>query len=208
MHKSILLVIVAYFVASVFAQQLPIPRTSPGYKRGNPAAPIFLEAYYDFQCPGSGADWPIIKQVLDHYGPDKVYFVIYIFPLWQHRQAFDAAKAVQVINSRAHANLWPAIDYFFLNQGSFFNEVFSNKTELDLINLFDGYAQKFGVTHNNFVADFPSDPIFDTTKVDVRLAVSKQIYGTPSYYLNGFKQITFDTTYDAWVNYIDGLLAP
>jgi len=205
MKPSTFITLLALFVAATYAQQLPIPRTSTGYRKGNPAAPILLEAFYDFQCPDSGADWPIIKQVLDHYGPDKVYFIMYIYPLWQHRQAFDAAKAVQVINSRAHANLWPAIDYFFLNQESFFNEVFSNKTGLELIDLFNGYAQKFGVNQDDFASDFPSDPIYESTKVHVRLAVSRQIYGTASYYLNGFKQETFDTTYDAWVNCINTL---
>jgi len=206
--KSFYLFIWLSIFIFVSGQQQPVPGKYTGYKRGNPSAPILLETFVDFQCPDCGSDWPVVKQVLDHYGPDKVYFVMHIYPLWVHRQAWDAAKAVQIVSTRAPQNLWPAIDFFFANQAAYFNSAFRNKTESDLISLFAGYAEKFGVKRADFIADFDSDSIHLKTAQDLQLGITRQIYGTPSFYVNGFKVIAFDetTTYDTWVKYIDNLL--
>jgi hypothetical protein len=59
---------------------------------GNPAAPILLEEFLDLQCIKCQAAHPTIKQVLAHYGPDKIYYIQHINPLDLHRQAWDAAK--------------------------------------------------------------------------------------------------------------------
>jgi hypothetical protein len=72
--------------------------------------------------------------------------------LWLHRQAFDAARAAAIVQTRAPHNYWEFTDYLFAHQSEFFNNAFYNKTEGDLVNLFGGYAQQFGVPKATFNA--------------------------------------------------------
>lgn len=45
--------------------------------------------------------YPVVEQVLQHYGPDKIYYTLHIFPLWLHRQAFIVAQAAGVVAQNA-----------------------------------------------------------------------------------------------------------
>jgi len=207
MHLVALVCVTCLAVLVVNGQQQNVPGRYPGYKQGSPAAPILIEAFVDFQCPDCASDWPVVKQVLDHYGPEQVYFIMHVYPLVMHRQALGAAKAIQIINNRTQ-NLWPAIDFFFLNQASFFNQVFRDKTEQDLITLLAGYAAKFGVATTDFTTDYDATGILERVDQDLQFGLSRTIYGTPSFYVNGFKMVNFDETtpYNTWVQFIDGLL--
>jgi len=107
-----LLLILAVALFAVASADLPISPRYPGYKMGNPNAvrtfrpsfptglsrplllsqPILLEAFFDLQCPDCQQAWPVVKQVLQHFGSDQIYFVMHVYPLWLHRQAWDASK--------------------------------------------------------------------------------------------------------------------
>lgn len=93
--------------ASVFTQ-VPIPSRYDGFVIGEPSAPVVLEVYFDLVCSGElykanllgklvyftyfFADcqevWPIMKDVMKYYGPQKIKFIMHSFPLPYHRNAF------------------------------------------------------------------------------------------------------------------------
>jgi len=62
----------ALCVALVVGQQQPLPKRFPGFERGNPAAPIFLQEFADYQCPDCAEANPTVEKVLAYYGPEKV----------------------------------------------------------------------------------------------------------------------------------------
>jgi len=188
--------------------QMAPPSRSVGYKLGNPAAPLMLEMFADLQCPYCGGSYPVIKQVVDYFGGESIYFVVHIYPLWLHRQAYDADKAMAVIAQNNPNVTWEALAYFFANQGQFFNAVFLNKTEQQLIDLFAGWAAKFGVSNETFVTDFNGESVFNYVDYDLHLGISRQVPGTPVFFINGFVNSTLgnSTTYGEWVSYLGGLI--
>jgi hypothetical protein len=96
--------------------------------------------------------YPVVEKVLQHYGQDKIYYTLNIFPLWLHRQAFIVAEAAGVVALNAPertccscleiilptsfvfscAGYWDAAQFLFANQAQFFNSVYANKTANDL----------------------------------------------------------------------------
>ena len=79
------------------AQPVPLPNTYPGFRWGNVGAPVLIEGFLDLLCPDCSAQFPIVKQVLAHYGPGNVTFVFHVFPLPYHTFAFIAAQGAQVV---------------------------------------------------------------------------------------------------------------
>ena len=75
---------ILFIVGNGAVAQEPIPRTYDGYRLGSTDAPLLLEAFYDLMCPDSAASWPTVQEVMTHYGPDKLQFILHRFPLPHH----------------------------------------------------------------------------------------------------------------------------
>eukprot|EP01111_Echinosteliopsis_oligospora_P015575 TRINITY_DN619_c1_g1_i3.p1 TRINITY_DN619_c1_g1~~TRINITY_DN619_c1_g1_i3.p1 ORF type:complete len:219 (-),score=59.57 TRINITY_DN619_c1_g1_i3:44-700(-) len=189
--------------------QLSPPPRQVGYAIGEPTAPIMLEMFADLQCPYCGDAYPKILQVLDYFGPDQIYFVLHIYPLWLHRQAYDAAKALATINQIQPTQTQAAISYFFKNQEDFFNAAFANQTELQLIDLFASYASQFGIDKPTFLSVYNSSSASTYVSYDLHYGISHQVPGTPTFWVNGFVNTTLgdSTPYDEWISYLSGLIS-
>ncbi len=62
------------------------------------------------------AAWPTIQQVISNYG-SQMSFILHIFPLPYHRNAFYAAQAGLVIASaKGEASWFKYLDLVFANQ--------------------------------------------------------------------------------------------
>ncbi|ELR22417.1 uncharacterized protein ACA1_255150 [Acanthamoeba castellanii str. Neff] len=178
--------------------------------RGNPAAPIHLTEFADYQCPDCGVSYPVVEKVLQHYGPDKIYYTLHVFPLWLHRQAFILAEAAGVVALNAPEHYWEAAQFLFANQAQFFNSAYRNKTANDLYAHLAGWMPKFGVSPATFYTQIDSDAVFAHVDADIHQALIHQIYGTPTFVINGFKAENLDqtTTFAQWITYLDALLQP
>lgn len=202
------LVVAACLAALISGQYLPTPKRYPGVAKGNPTAPVVLEEFADFQCQDCKMAWPVVKQVLDYYGPDKIYYMFHAFPLWSHRQAWDVALAATVVAQNQPDSYWDFADYLFANQASFLNEAFFNKTEADLYSLLATYAAKFGVDQQTFLSQLTSDEIYAIADADKHLGILNQVYATPTFVVNGFKaNIGASSTFADWKALIDPLLS-
>lgn len=62
------------------------------YKGGKANAPVQLEAFVDLTCPDSRTVWPVLKEIAEFYGQDKLRLIVYLFPLPYHRNAQIAAS--------------------------------------------------------------------------------------------------------------------
>ena len=64
---------------------------------GAATAPVMLELFGDLLCPDCMAAWPTVRSVISHYGPSKLLFILHVFPLPYHHQAYLSAWGAQII---------------------------------------------------------------------------------------------------------------
>ena len=141
--KNFFLLVFLMLALSVLAQP-PIPSTTPGHSIGPADAPVVIEAFYDFQCPDSQANWPVMKTLVAKYS-SSIRFVLQHFPLPYHGQAFTAAVAAEAVNTLLPAAYFKYVDTLFDNQEQFYNAATFNKTQAQMNDLFTDFAKSVGV---------------------------------------------------------------
>jgi hypothetical protein len=92
--RTFLVSMLVFLALSSTHCQISIPKKPLGYiyGGGKPTAPIHLEIYADVTCPDCQQAWPIVKQVAELYGPEKLRLIFQTFPLPFHTNAFIAAQ--------------------------------------------------------------------------------------------------------------------
>lgn len=148
--------IVAFTIIVLASGQPPIPTRTPGFPIGPADAPVVIEAFYDFQCPDSQANWPIMKALVAKYS-SNIRFVLQHFPLPYHGQAFTAAAAAEAVNSLLPAAYFKFVDVLFDNQDQFYNAASFNKTEAQMYNLFADFAASVGLDRSAFLQKLNDD---------------------------------------------------
>ena len=103
----------------------PVAETDPGRiegsgqdpKLGNPAAPIRIVEYYDYQCPFSAAAAPVIRDFMKKH-PDDVLLIGRDFPLESiHPDAMAAAVSARCVFKQGKADVfWLYHDLLFRQQ--------------------------------------------------------------------------------------------
>eukprot|EP00898_Chlorokybus_atmophyticus_P007467 jgi/Chlat1/7721/Chrsp66S07192 len=185
---------------------LPIPKRRSGYGVGNPAAPVQLDFVVDYQCPYSARSWPVVKQVLAKYGPDKLYFVLHPCVLPGHQSAYDVSRAAAVFIRKQPARLLEIVEFLFTHQNEFRNEVMMNKTRKQLLELLAGYASKhFSIPADEFYRSIDDDEALMAVKVPQRFAISKAIWSTPTFLLNDVVAVNVSSswTLELWSMFLD-----
>src|ERR671938_1060306 len=102
----------------VLEEKLTVPvKISNDHIRGSINAPITLVEYGDYECPYTGAAYPIVKEILRQFDHDnkKICFVFRNFPLTDiHPHAQHAAEAAEA--AAAQDKFWQMHDYLFKHQ--------------------------------------------------------------------------------------------
>lgn len=141
--------------------------------QGNPAAPVTVIMFSDFQCPACAAAHPVLKRVIAEY-KDKVRFVVRDFPLMRiHENAFQAAQAAQAANA----------------QGKFFEYVellYNNQNSLDTASLKE-FASRIGLDRKKFDADLDGGKFADEVRKDMADGTNYGVNSTPTIFVNGVK---------------------
>jgi Na+:H+ antiporter, NhaA family len=82
--------------------------------RGDPAAPVTLVEYGDFQCPDCGNAYPVVHELLARFG-DRLRFVFRHMPLSDlHPRAEAAAEAAEAAGTQGR--FWQMHDRLFTHQ--------------------------------------------------------------------------------------------
>jgi Thioredoxin len=77
-----------------------VPVTSADHSQGPENAPLTVVEYGDYQCPGCGQAYPIVKQIQKHFGK-RLRFVFRNFPLNEsHPEAESAAETAEFAGAR------------------------------------------------------------------------------------------------------------
>ena len=138
--------------------------------RGNPAAPVTIVEFSDFQCPYCSRLQPTLKEVLKAY-PDDVRLVYKDFPLSFHKQAKNAARAAHAAGEQG--KYWEMHDLIF--------EKYNKLTE----EMFTEFAEKLELDITKFKADFKSARYDKQIEQDINLGRRVGVSGTPTLFMNG-----------------------
>ncbi|WP_276485787.1 DsbA family protein [Paraflavitalea pollutisoli] len=142
-------------------------------------AALTLVEYGDYQCPHCGAAFPIVKQIVTHWG-DKLKFVFRNFPLSNaHPMAFPAAVAAEA--AARQNKYWEMHDAIFEHQKTLSPEL------LFLL------AKNVGLDLEQFRNDIQDQDLEDMVNEDFESGIRSGVNGTPSFFINGDK---YNGSYD------------
>ena len=148
--------------------QLP-PVTDADHIRGDVNAPVVLVHYGDFECPYSGAAYPVIKRAEELFEGD-LCLVFRPFPLDDiHPHAMQAALAAEAAGDK----FWEMHDILFENQDL-----------LDFADLFD-YAQQIGLDPKTFEQTLRAPATREAIQHSVASGKGIGVHGTPTFFING-----------------------
>ena len=139
--------------------------------RGNPAAPVTLVMFGDYQSDYSARAQFVVKRLLEAY-PQRLRFVYKHYPLTaQHPLASDAALAA--LAAERQGLFW---DYH--------DRLFANARRLDATQLLV-LAEQVGLDLTRFERDRRSLAALERLQADEKLAAALGVAGLPALYLNG-----------------------
>ncbi len=136
---------------------------------------IFIE-YGDFQCPGCGGAYPIVKSVTEKY-QGQVAFVFRNFPLVTlHPNARAAAAAAEAAGLQG--KYWDMHNKLYENQNAWENLSPSDRTDF-----FVGYAKALNLNTDTFKTDMANQKI----SFDQAVGKKAEVNATPTFFLDGGK---------------------
>ena len=139
---------------------------------------VTLIEYGDYQCPGCGSAYPIIKQLTEKY-QGQLTFVFRNFPLTTiHPNARVAAATAEAAGLQG--KYWEMHNALYENQSSW-NTLSPDQRG----SYFDSLATQVLTDQAKFKTDLASPLINQKISFDQALGAKDKVSGTPTFYLNG-----------------------
>ncbi|GMJ14871.1 hypothetical protein like AT1G76020 [Hibiscus trionum] len=196
---------------TVKAQSLP-PAKYDGFLYTNhpvDSNTIVIEAFFDPVCPDSRDSWPPLKQAIHHYG-SRVSLIVHLLPLPYHDYAFATSRALHIVNLLNPSATFRLLDSFFEHQERFYNAQTSNKSRDAVVNeIAEFTAETAGKSYYSAIVSGFNDRNTDLkTRVSFKYSASRGVFGTPTFYINGFVLPDSGSSidYKGWRSFIDPLL--
>lgn len=154
-------------------QLTPSVNSHDHYFGNNPAAPVELVEYGDYECPYCGRAYPVVKEIKQQLGSD-IRFVFRNFPLTKiHPNAFPAAVATEA--AALQGKFWEMHDLVFEHQQVLNEEQF-------LI-----FAESIGLDKERFQKDLQQKILADKVEQDFESGIRSGVNRTPTFFINGKK---------------------
>lgn len=157
---------------------------------------VTLVEFLDFECEACGAAFPFVEQLREQYD-GRVTFVVRYFPIPSHKNANNAAHAVE---SAARQGKFEEMYKRMYETQSEWGESQDSKAAL-----FRTFAEDLGLDMAKYDADVKSPEVAARVQKDIEDGARLGVSGTPTFFLNG-KQITPESAED-FVQAIDDALA-
>lgn len=155
---------------TVSSHTIQATSTDPNAKK------VALLVYGDFQCPICSQYYNIEKQLLQKY-PNNIDFTFRHFPLDSiHQNARAASRAAEAAGLQG--KFFEMHDLLYQNQSAW-------STASDPLTIYTSYAEQLGLDTNKFKTDFASETVNNTINADLNEGNSKNVSGTPTYFING-----------------------
>jgi protein-disulfide isomerase len=147
--------------------------------RGNPAAPITIVEFSDFECPFCKVMETTLTQVLPSQ-ESNVRLVYKHFPLSFHPWAEKAAEISECARRQDENAFWQVHDYIFEHQASLRSETL----EQELLNVLD-QTHKVNVRQAKECID--AHQARSTVMLDAAQGQQNGVHGTPTLFVNGIR---------------------
>ena len=150
---------------------LSIPVDGDDHVQGTADAHVTLVEYGDYQCPGCGAAYPMVKAILNRLGT-KLRFAFRNMPLSEiHPFAEMAAEAAEAAG--AQGKFWEMHDGLYEHQAELGSELMS------------ALAKRLHLDVPRFEQDLVSRKFRDHVKRDFMGGVRSGVNGTPTFFIDG-----------------------
>jgi protein-disulfide isomerase len=160
---------------------------------GSSTAKVTIVEYLDFECEACGAYYPIVNQLKEEY-KDSLRLVIRHFPLAGHKNSRTSAYAVEAAGKQG--KFWEMYDILYTKQNEWGESQITNQ------NIFEKYAVEAGLNIEQWKQDVKSDEVKEKINDSYSEAVSLNLQGTPSFFLNG-KSIGLPRGYELFKKLIE-----
>ena len=141
--------------------------------RGRTDAAVTLVEYGDYECPYSGAAYPIVKQIQTRMG-GRLRFVFRNFPIPSlHPHAERAAEAAEAAG--AQGKFWEMHDRLFQSQPRLGDEFLSS------------YAERLGLDVDRFHKELSEHTHAGRIREDLLSGERSGVPGTPTFFINGVR---------------------
>ena len=141
--------------------------------RGPTDAAVTLVEYGDYECPYSGAAYPIVKQIQARMG-GRLRFVFRNFPVASvHPHAERAAEAAEAAG--AQGKFWEMHDRLFRSQPRLGDEFLSS------------YAERLGLDVDRFHKELSEHTYAGRIREDLASGDRSGVPGTPTFFINGVR---------------------
>ncbi|MEM9492290.1 MAG: thioredoxin domain-containing protein [Myxococcota bacterium] len=181
---------------------IPIPPRPSGYRLGAADAAIQIDAFIDLQCEYSRRCWPVLRQLGADLGRDSAAITAHLTVISHHRQVWDVSCAAVAVAGDDPERFWRFATFLYERQDSYLNGAMSERTPTDLRRMLAGYAAEFSGQGEPevFVRRMVSDPVFAATKVPIRYGISRGVWSTPTFFINGAEasQLSSASTVADW----------
>lgn len=145
--------------------------TAADHSLGQEDAPITLLEYGDYECPACATAAPVVRQLVERFGP-QLRFVFRHMPLIElHPHAELAAEATEA--AAAQGKFWEMHDLLF-----------AAPHHLSLPNLTQ-HAQTLGLDMIRFHAEMADHIYTQRVQEHRRAAALNGVHTTPTFFLNG-----------------------
>jgi protein-disulfide isomerase len=155
---------------------------------GSEKQKVTLIEYGDYQCPGCGSIYPVVRDLTTQY-KDKVTFIFRNLPLTTiHPNALAAATAAE--SAGLQGKYYEFHDVLYENQ-----DAWKDKSVAERGVLFEDYAKQLSLDINKFKTDLTNSNVTAKINRDRSTANAFGFTSTPSLLLNGEKlaqEVMFD----------------
>jgi protein-disulfide isomerase len=163
---------------------------------GNENATVTVVEYLDFECEACRAYYPITTQLKEEF-KDSMRLVIRYFPLGGHRNSRTSAYAAEAAGKQG--KFWEMYDLLYTNQGDWGEQETANQAQ------FEKYAIEIGLDMEKYRKDVTSEEVKKRIDDSYNEAMSLDLQGTPSFFLNG-RKIANPQGYEAFKSLIENAL--
>ncbi|HIK11812.1 MAG TPA: thioredoxin domain-containing protein [Oscillatoriaceae cyanobacterium M33_DOE_052] len=189
---------------------IPIPTRPSGYQRGPCDALVQVEAFLDIECPFSKKAWSTLVAIADEYVDREVRFTLHPVVLANHRQSWDVTKVAVILAADDPVRFWDVFNYLYERQDQYTEAALLQQTHVDLYNLLAQFAAEYSdwQDETEFIRQLTSDRVEQETKVPIRYAISRSVWSTPTFFINGSEasQLSSSSSLADWKSILDPLL--
>ncbi|MBI3791890.1 MAG: thioredoxin domain-containing protein [Gemmatimonadetes bacterium] len=173
-----------------------------GYLLGNPAAPIQIAEFGDFECPQCGLFNAVTEPDVRKHLIDSGYVALryYDYPLTQiHANTLAASHAAACAN--AQGKFWEMHDRLFQGQMDWNGQATSNPTKV-----LKGYAQELGLDVGKWEQCYDAQQFVLQIEASRAEGDRRRITGTPTFFIND-RMLAGNITYDQIRKEVDAINA-